>query len=186
MFIRIKKIKGNKYAYLVENKWKKTKDSARQKVKGYLGRTHELTYQEYDRENLEADKVNNELDKVNNECVSDGQLVDIKDLRYMGIVIHLVKDHLKKNGFEEKDKKMINCNKIFDLKTYKFTENNKSIVFESGEGYLCDYTLKKLLKFIPDGYDELVGKNLAKIFVDAGIPISQKDFITTFEKIYKS
>ena len=35
-FFRIKKIKGNEYAYRVENEWKK--GTSVQKVKGYLGR----------------------------------------------------------------------------------------------------------------------------------------------------
>jgi len=37
MFIRIKTIKNNKYGYLVENNWRKRKQSSRQKVKEYLG-----------------------------------------------------------------------------------------------------------------------------------------------------
>lgn len=38
MFIRIKKIKGKPYAYLVENKWKD--GTTRQRVKQYLGRVY--------------------------------------------------------------------------------------------------------------------------------------------------
>lgn len=38
MFIREKSVKGNKYAYLVSNKWVKGK--VKQKVRRYLGRIH--------------------------------------------------------------------------------------------------------------------------------------------------
>ena len=52
VYIRIKKIKKKgreyRYAYLVENRWKKrvrkgSKKGARQKVKGYLGKVHDFS-----------------------------------------------------------------------------------------------------------------------------------------------
>jgi hypothetical protein len=36
-YIRTKKIKGKKYAYLVESKWDKEKKTSKQKVLEYLG-----------------------------------------------------------------------------------------------------------------------------------------------------
>ena len=46
MFIRIKTIKNNKYGYLVENNWRKRKQSSRQKVKEYLGRVIAIQHQQ--------------------------------------------------------------------------------------------------------------------------------------------
>ena len=42
MFIRIKKIKGKEYAYLVKNTWKKRKKSSRQTSSSYLGKVIKL------------------------------------------------------------------------------------------------------------------------------------------------
>jgi len=38
VYVRIKKIKGKEYAYLVENKWNKKLKRPKQKVKAYLGK----------------------------------------------------------------------------------------------------------------------------------------------------
>ena len=42
VFVRIKKIKGNEYGYLVHNKRNKRKKTVKQKVKAYLGRLYRL------------------------------------------------------------------------------------------------------------------------------------------------
>ena len=54
-FLRIKKVKGNEYAYLVENKWK---SGSRQKVKGYIGRVHRFDKKE-DKDFLGFKGINN-------------------------------------------------------------------------------------------------------------------------------
>ena len=50
-FVRIKKIKDKEYAYLIKNRWLKTKKQPKQKVIGYLGKVLRPT-------------INDEMDKI--------------------------------------------------------------------------------------------------------------------------
>lgn len=74
-FIRIKKVKGHRYAYLVENKW--TNKGARQKVGKYLGRIYspEKKTQKGLKEHLNIKDIKsyvkeNDFKKIINDLVS--------------------------------------------------------------------------------------------------------------------
>ena len=45
VYIRIKKVKDNDYAYIVESKWDKEKRTSQQIIKQYLGQTISNKYQ---------------------------------------------------------------------------------------------------------------------------------------------
>ena len=163
MFIRVKKVKQYHYAYLVENKWKKGKASSRQKVKQYLGRVHKL------------------------ESNGKGFEDDISEIDFKEIVMKLAEFELLKNGFEKHGtgNKYLREGFFVDLDDMKFEKDEKSVVFEMNEGFLCEFTLAKLLKFKARGHEEEVGYALANAILEAGLAVPQELFVKIFEKVYK-
>ena len=160
MFVRIKKVKSYRYAYLVESKWRKK--SCKQKVKEYLGRVHNL-------------EKKNDIDFNEN----------ISKLSYQQYVNALMKWQLKVLGFEENQGKLVKGKFSIDLHNKKFLENKKSVVFEANEGIICSHTYGKLLSFNEQGDYEVIGLKFAKAIVDAGINMPKEAFVKIFEKVYK-
>lgn len=74
VFVRIKKLKGNEYAYLVANEW--TINGSRQRVKAYLGRVI---------------KPLREKEKI----------TDVSNLEYRQAILALAKQELINHGFSE-------------------------------------------------------------------------------------
>lgn len=72
-----------------------------------------------------------------------------------------------------------------DLKTKKILLNGKKAVLAMNNGYLCDYTLKKLLAVRHSEYEQ-EGYSLAKALVEAGIDLPKEAFVRLYEKIEKS
>lgn len=161
MFIRVKKVKQYHYAYLVENKWRKAKSSSRQKVKQYLGRVHKL--------------------ESNGLKFED----DISELDFKGTIMKLVGFELLKNGFKRQKNKLKKEEFTFDIENIKFLKAKQNVVFEANEGFLCEFTLNKLLNFKARGHEEKVGFDLANAILEAGLAVPQEVFVKTFEKIYK-
>ena len=156
MFVRIKKLKGKEYAYLVENEW--TINGSRQKVKSYLGR------------------VIRPLKMKEKET-------DISEMNYKQAVMTLLKQELQNHGFDET---LTFDNKIkADLDEKKITNSGKNIVLAMNEGFLCSQTLKDALEIELTGHEEEAGTQLAKALVEAGLSIPKDAFVQLFEKIYK-
>jgi len=155
VFVRIKKLKGREYAYLVANEW--TINGSRQKVKGYLGRVIKLTKQ--------TEKT-----------------ADISVFDYKQSVIALVKQELWNHGFNSEftleDIKA-------DITEITFTKKGKNIVLAMNEGFLCMKTLKDALDIELTGYEEQAGMQLAKALLEAGLSFPKDTFVQLFEKIYK-
>ncbi len=166
MFIRVKKIKGFPYAYLVKNTW--TDNGPRQKIIKYLGRVYEL-------------------EKKNDVTFSDFIKIDLvkysKENKYRKIIHDLICFELTKHGFkkDKENKFQIECVEI-DLKEENPLKNN---VLKINEGFLCNYTLNKILNYQPkkNKFDEEIGLDMAKLFVNAGLEIPGEIFIELFEKI---
>ena len=156
MFVRIKKLKGKEYAYLVENEW--TINGSRQRVKSYLGR------------------VIRPLKMREKEA-------DISDMEYQQAVITLLKQELYNHGFDET---LTFDNKIkADLDETKITNSGKNIALAMNEGFLCSQTLKDALEIELTGQEEQAGTQLAKALVETGLRIPKDTFVKLFEKIYK-
>ena len=155
-FIRAKNIKGKEYGYLVKNTW--TATGPRQNVKGYLGRI------------LRPQKQKEETP-------------DIQNMNYNEAITTLIKQELTNHGFDNtltQDKTKI------DLENRKIINTNKNILLGINEGYLCTYTLNKLMTLNPTGYEEQAGLQLATVLVEAGLKLNKETFVQLFEKIYKS
>ena len=168
-FIRTKKVKGNEYAYIVRNKWKKKDKGTRQKVKAYLGRVYRLSpINEVKFEDSISCGLDEYLEKTNRQRI-------IKDL---------VRYELLKHGFVKRGKVHVNGECIVDIEKKKVYNSRKSkAALGINEGFLCNYYLRRLLRFDESGEEEEVGYKLAKLFVESGIAIPQEVFIAYFNKI---
>ena len=192
-FIRIKKIKGKEYAYIVENEWKRTAKSvhvekikgfskfenkvvfkslqgvkprgSRQKVKGYLGRVYRFNLKK-DIHFLQFKKIEN----VEKYVIENDFKKIINDL----IEWELFRHDINKNKF------------TVDLDELKFQQNKKNIVLLVNEGFMCGLALKNMLEFKPEGDESNDGYRLARAFVESGIKIPQEVFVSLFGKLFKS
>lgn len=174
MFIRIKSIKGLKYAYLVKNKWYKRKSRSGQKVQKYLGKVYSLksnqniSFQDYIQEKI--------------DCY-------IQNSSHKKIFIDLIRFELKKHNFIEKHNFILtyqsivvdlNNSKVYDIKT------GKRICLELNQGFLSSYTISNLLNFKSSACNDLeLGKLLGSAILDAGIFLEEDLFVKIFQKIYK-
>ena len=170
VFIRKKRIKKKsrniyEYAYLVENKWMKRprtgKRGVRQKVMGFLGRSfrfepvHDVGFFEY----------------LNVQDVEE--YVNAKEFH------EIVEDLLKWEFFKH------NVSEEFrvKLKEKSVLRNDKGVALEMNEGFLCNYTLGRLLnRVVKPGED--AGYVFANAFVEAGIKIPKELFVKVYEKVF--
>lgn len=170
-FIRTKKIKGNHYAYLVENRWKRK--TSKQKVKQYLGRTY-LYNKKQDFDFLTFIGANDLLSYIKNGD---------KDNIISDLIIH----EIYCSGFKKIDRNKWKCNNIvLDLDNRTIMKDNKNIVLKMNEGFLCNHTLNTLFEFNQKGRSKEVAINFARLFVDAGLKIPKEIFVELFQKIKKN
>tara|TARA_Y100000310_G_C20119393_1_gene550764 strand:+ start:52 stop:531 length:480 start_codon:yes stop_codon:yes gene_type:complete len=155
-YIRIKKINNKNYAYLVETQ--KTIKGPRQKVKKYLGRVYDF----------EKNGFNN------------GSNINQKSKKKF--LQELIIEELISFGFKNKNrlsnKKIMFCPKNFTITKVK---NNKEAVIRSNDGYIASFTLQRLLNFKRTDNLDQDANNLAKKFLEAGINISEENFIKFYQ-----
>jgi len=186
-YIRVKKIrkkeKEYRYAYVVENRWKKrvkkgSKKGARQKVKSYLGKVHEFS------------KVG-ERDIISH--------FDIKDVKghldehgFSKVVRDMVRIELLNHGFMENGDFYANgelavyiSEKDFFVKNLE-EEKERKLVIAMNEGFLCKETFEKVMAFKGKGRPEEVGLSLANALVEAGLKVPNEIFVEMFNRIVES
>ena len=160
MFIRVKKRQGKKsvnyYAYLVNNKW--TRYLPKQKVSLYLGPYFKL-------------------EKISN-IISDLNKVKKENLFHF-----ILKNELLNHEFKDEGNWLFTHEKGFkvNLKTKSVFNKNKKICLGVNQGYLCNYTLKKLISFKLKTKED--SKNLIKIMIEVGFNPDKDLFIEIFNKI---
>jgi hypothetical protein len=93
----------------------------------------------------------------------------------------LIKGELWAHDFSES---LTKDNIKVNLKLCTVRQGRKKVVLGLNGGFLCDYTLRKLLRFIP-AEEVTPGYHLARAFSDAGIRISRAQFVQIYTKIYK-
>lgn len=170
-FIRTKRIKGNQYAYHVENKWKKK--TSKQKVRQYLGRVYIIEKkQDFDFLNFIG----------SNDLLSYIEYNDKKR-----IISDLIIYEAYCCGFKKIDKNKWRYNNIIiNLDNRTIIKHNKNIVLKMNEGFLCNHTLTKLFEFNQKGRSKDIALNFARLFVDAGLKIPKEIFVELFQKINKN
>jgi hypothetical protein len=161
-FVRIKKIKGSEYGYLVENTW--TAKGSRQKVKAYLGKII--------------------------KPVKSAELPapELKETSYSDAVRAVAKWTLLQYGFQEGSQSMLMQGTVLaDLAELKVINRTNPAVIAMHEGFLCQHTLQQAVGFIPSGNtEEIVGKELANVLLEAGLSVPHEIFVQIFEKIHNT
>lgn len=163
MFIRIKKIKGKEYSYVVENIWKGK--TSRQKVKCYIGRVfrfsllNDVSFSEYL-------KIGNAKDYIENHDKNK-------------VILDLVGWELFKFGISRQEF-------TIDFENAIIQKNKNNAALMINEGFMCSLTLKNLLEFKAEGDEQADGYGLAKVFVEAGINVPQEIFVELFGKLFKT
>lgn len=177
MFIRIKKRKNTPYAYLVENRWYKTHQQSRQKVKKYLGKVHtpEKAYSQTLEKYL-AIKTKN-IDEY------------IQKTQLCSILLDLICLELKNHRFKQIKRNLWQQQNInIDLKNKKIYDNitKKPVCIELNNNFLTELTLTKLLNFQPPNQSTRmqIGKALANTILESGINVKQEVFLQICNKMY--
>ena len=155
MFVRVKKINGRPYGYLVENEW--TPWGSRQRVSKYLGKTQTLTRYSEGLAELPAGLQPAIVEAVAQELSNHGFVREGGLLRQEDIIVNL------------------------DEKTVR--HKSKKVVLGMNEGYLCDHTLQQLLTFTPDERPDASAKKLANLVLEAGLKLSNEQFVHLFEQV---
>ena len=161
MFIRIKKRKSAKYAYLVRNKRYKTPPKHRQKVIKYLGKVF---------------KPKKEI-KVK---------INLENITFQDSLTHLIRIELINHNFKQNKKEFTQENIKINLKKRIISKNLKPISIELNEGFLNNHTLRELLNFNYDPSQPPLtqGHLLANLLISAGIKLSSSKFLKLFKKIH--
>lgn len=159
-FVRVKKISGKEYAYLVENKWLPW--GSRQKVLGYLGKVFRP------------------------ERAAEGVPQLAKDLDYPQSILALVGWELRNHGFEENGTQLVHPSHhhTIDLQQAACTDHRgKPLAIAMNEGFFCAVTLRQLLEFKQSDSREATMKTLASTILEAGLKISPETFAELYEKV---
>lgn len=174
MFVRLKKLKGFHYAYLVKNTW--TKKGPRHKTKKYLGRCYDVTGHKKD-------------------MSSDGFFEDIERFVHgnslRNVICKMVEFELLRHGFVFDNKNKRNESeelgvggkklKIFNIET------GNEVVLKINEGYMCKYLLERILKFTFKGEDDYERQKemvkFAESFVLAGLDVPKEIFVEIYRKV---
>lgn len=155
MFVRVKKIKGKPYAYLVENEW--TPWGSRQRVTKYLGKTTTLTKYSEEQKTLPTGMKPAITEAIAQELVNHGFVREGDTLKQENITVNL------------------------NEKTIR--HGTKKIVLGMNEGYLCDHTLQQLLTYQPEERPDQSAKKLANHVLEAGLKLNNEQFLHLFEQM---
>ncbi len=175
MFIRIKKIRQYKYAYLVENRWRKAK-GARQKVKAYLGRvfTLERKASKGYRQFFQIDDLQKHISEFHIENI-------FRNLVYLELINHGFSPEKGKEDLLKKG------TLLFHFRTLKLkdTATGKDVALELNDNFMCSFTLNKLFAFTykPDADNY---KELATVLVESGLKVENELFVLIHTKLQKS
>ncbi|MFH0978281.1 MAG: hypothetical protein V1837_03175 [Candidatus Woesearchaeota archaeon] len=167
-FIRVKKRKKGdgaecEFAYLVENSWNSERRQAKQKVKQYLGKVtrNEKTSVEFF-EHVKTTNKEEYLQRPFSTIIKDLIDWELAQHNLKGLAVDFVASEIRdQSGTDTK-------------------------VIAMNEGFLCNYTLRRLQELSQpkpdDDYGERVpGLELAKALVAAGIQVPKEVFVALYE-----
>jgi hypothetical protein len=114
-----------------------------------------------------------------------GKFLPLDDVPLAGEVqtdtASLIRAELYVRDFSEA---LVKDNIKVNLKLCSVRQGRKRVVLGLNGGFLCDYTLRRVLRFVP--VEEVTpGYALARAFSDAGIRVSKPSFVAIYTKIYK-
>jgi hypothetical protein len=162
MFVRVKNINGQKYAYLVKNRW--LKKGTRQKVSKYLGKV--------------VDPPKQDIEDFYEE---------IALLKPKEILRKLIEHELLRHGFEQ-ERLRFKLNNIevdlYELEVKLLKGKGKPATIKMNGEFLSTYSLRKLFAFKSEGDQDAVGLLLAQRLVQTGLKVDREIFIELFGKVY--
>ncbi len=165
VFVRIKRISGKEYGYLVANSW--TGSGPRQKVSKYLGRL------------IRPERAKSEALQAFLGLTAEQELKQwIGKSSFKEIATALIKLELSNHGISCSSDK--NDLKINVEKAEFLDDKGKPVVFALNDGFLCSHTAKKLLEY--DAEADYSGYDLADSLTAVGIAVEKEVFITLFGK----
>ncbi len=153
-FVRVKNIKGQKYAYLVENTW--SPRGSRQKVLNYLGKIH---------------------------CFGDTGFATLEAKPFKECIVNALQQMLASAGFTETNGRLSKEELTVDLNEKKVLGGKSPIALKFNQGFICDHTLRELLDFKPEEEYNATVKKLASSIVAAGLNLKPEDFAQLFETV---
>lgn len=174
MYIRIKKIKGIEYAYLVKSYWSKRKKTPKQKTIKYLGRVYKF--------------------KKTKKLLLE-KFLKIKDIDIYyqkkpikNIVKDLIKLELLNHNFKEEKKDIFQQEDIvinFENKKVYNSLTKKQVCIEINNNFVSTKTLRNIMNLIiPPGLTNIqICKYLANSFLSTGITIPEDKFIILSQRI---
>jgi len=159
MFVRIKRINGIDYAYLVENEW--TPKGSRQNVTAYLGKVLKVQRQKITIQRLTGSNYN--------KLIND-----------------LIETTLLDYGFQKQNQhpQTYILNDItVDLLQMRTVPKHKPAVLALEQGHFCEQTIAELIRFSKKENPEKTAVALASALLQAGISISTENMVALFESI---
>ncbi len=184
MYIRTKTRKNKsgdirEYAYLVFSKRrKKSKKSPKQRVSKYLGRVIEL---------FSAPKQCQSMPINANQCQSMpinaplNPTEAVKSL-FETLLLSAEFQRVKKETFRRGDVEV----DLFGL-TVKSIETGQKLCIQANEGFISDYTLRKIVRYRPpETTEKEIGQDLAKRLLASGLKPSQEVFLALYYQILKN
>lgn len=167
-FLRIKKIKGNKYVYLSENRWMKRNNKVKQTSKKYLGRLYEI-------------KPVKDVDFFDHIKIKEKDKEKyFKDNYKEEIIYDVIKWELFKHGFYEK-RNVFRKDKLYvNLRLKQVLADKSKAAIGMNQGFLSGYTMSRLTRYKAHVQEDAY--ELAKMFVEAGLNVPKEVFINVFSK----
>lgn len=156
MFLRTKKINNGLYCYLVQNKH--TKNGPRQKVKKYLGKAIVL------------------------EKKKDIKFIPPPKPDKTELLHSLITWELEKHQFKPKNNLYQNQHLTYQPKNHRILNKKKEVTLNLNEGFLCLFTIKRILKFKKTNDFQKDAHTLAKYFIEAGLKPPQEIFVKYYQK----
>ena len=204
MFIRVKRIKGQPYAYQVTNEW--TAKGPRQKVTSYLGRVIELQPASPSRQRTESPlqgSTPSELIRsaVEQELLQFGfKLQPRQEPQVIKVEPEKKKTRTKQTrgqgsntaarAIDQKDNReqefWTRDDLTVSLERRELRCSGRKIVLAMNEGFLCDATLTDVLDYKPcEGKTEQeLGQELASRLLEAGLQVKQQEFVRLFSALF--
>ena len=170
VFIRIKRISGKEYGYLVANSW--TSSGPRQKVTKYLGKV------------MRPEKAKSEGLAGFLGLTSEQDLQDwIRKSSFKEVAAALIRLELANHNVSSKEGGSNGFNGLkINVENAEFLDDKgKEIVFAMNDGFLCSHTAKRLLEYDPAA--DYSGYNLADALTATGIAVEKDIFISLFGKM---
>jgi len=173
MYLKIKKIKGIEYAYLVTQKYNKKTKKRKQKNNAFLGKV------------LQVDKTAN-LDLNDYLTISKEEFIDTNPVR--SIFKKLIELELFNHGFvfDEKQQLFVKDNLLVTAGCCKFKDsyNQSKFCLEINQGFLSARSLDRLCEPLPKLLDDMARANLlAKKLKSEGLDPPPELFINIFKKM---